>query len=178
MSETQIGSLLAEAEAVRASYDAPEKPARPNGGNGPPPPADDPTRRTHVEAALAEEAKLLATAGRGSRNDRLSTAALKLDRLVAGAWLDRGRVERALEDAAQACDLTRDDGLKSVRATIASGLGAGMREPRDPPERQRSCNHRSGPAPRPESPPEQKTRPPRRREALAQPRCSAPTSPS
>lgn len=30
----------------------------------------------------------------------------------------------------------RDDGIESVRATIKSGLDAGMREPRDPPERQ------------------------------------------
>ena len=33
--------------------------------------------------------------------------------------------------------LVRDDGIKSVRDTFKSGVEAGMREPRDPPERQR-----------------------------------------
>ena len=63
-------------------------------------------------------------------------AALKLGQLVASGWLDQNRVERSLEDAASACGLVRDDGLASVRATIRSGLDSGMREPRDPPERQ------------------------------------------
>src|SRR5262249_38160460 len=37
----------------------------------------------------------------------------------------------SLEEAAGRCGLTKDDGVRSVRATIESGLGAGMRHPRD-----------------------------------------------
>jgi putative DNA primase/helicase len=140
VTEAQVAAFLERAEWIFARFGVPEKPDRANGSEPPrdhsPAGDDDPARRAYVESALADETKRVATAGRGSRNHQLNTAALKLGQLVAGGWLDQSRVERSLEDAAHACGLARDDGLKSVRATIRSGLGAGMHEPRDPPERQ------------------------------------------
>jgi putative DNA primase/helicase len=138
VSEERIGAFIIAAESVLTKYGTPQKPDRANGGEPPrehrPAGDDDPIRRAYVEAALADETKRVATAGRGGRNDALNIAALRLGKLVAGGWLDQGRVERALEDAAHANGLARDDGPKSVRDTIRSGLYAGMREPRDPPE--------------------------------------------
>jgi bifunctional DNA primase/polymerase-like protein len=140
VTEGQIIKFLGKAETVLAKYGRPEKPERVNGSESPrdyrQPPDDDPARRAYVEAAFADETKRVATAYANSRNDVLNTAALKLARLVAGGWLDQGRVERALDDAAHANGLVRDDGHKGVRDTIRSGLAAGLREPRDPPERQ------------------------------------------
>jgi putative DNA primase/helicase len=140
VTEKQITAFITKAEVILGKYGVPEKPDRATGGEPPrehhQQPDEDPARRAYCEAALADETKRVATTGRGGRNDQLNVAALKLGQLVAGEWLDWGRVERSLEDAAHANRLVRDDGLESVRATIRSGLAAGMREPRDPPERQ------------------------------------------
>jgi hypothetical protein len=46
------------------------------------------------------------------------------------------RAEEALQEAAIACGLADDDGLESVEATIASGMTAGMVNPRAVPERE------------------------------------------
>ena len=144
VTEQQITAFITKAEAILAKYGVPEKPDRNNGGE---PPGghhraagDDPAGRAYAEAALADETKLVATSSFGSRNDRLYTAGLKLGGLVAGGWLDRGRVQRSLEDAAAANGLVQDEGIESVRATIKSGIEAGIREPRDPPERQQRGN--------------------------------------
>ena len=139
VTEEQIIAFIGQAEVVLGKYGRPEKPERVNGGEPAREhhtPSDDPARRAYVEAAFADEVKRVATAFAGGRNDALNVAGLKLGQLVGGGWLDQGRVERALEDAAHANELVRAHGLASVRATIASGLAAGMREPRDPPERQ------------------------------------------
>jgi hypothetical protein len=138
VSEEAIAAFVTKAEAILAKYGVPEKPDRPVTGKPSPhcKPVDDPAGRAYVEAALADEVKRVATAFAGGRNDTLNTAALKLGQLVAGGWLDQSRVERSLEDAAAANGLGRDDGLKSIRDTIKSGLKAGARDPRDPPERQ------------------------------------------
>ena len=139
VSEDQVAAFIVKAEAVLARYGKPQKAERKNGGDPPREhhqPEDDPARRAYAEAALAGEVKAVATTSRGSRNAVLNIAALKLGQLVATGWLDQNRVERSLEDAAFACGLVRDDELASVRATIRSGLDSGMREPRDPPERQ------------------------------------------
>lgn len=138
VTEEQILEFLGKAEVVLGKYGKPEKPEPVNGKSSahcPPPPDENPARRAYAEAALAEEVKRVATAFAGGCNAALNVAALKLGHLVASGWLDQGRVERSLEDAAQAAGLARDDGLKSVRDTIASGLEAGICEPREPPER-------------------------------------------
>lgn len=142
VTEAAIEAFLGKAAVVLGRFGMPQKPTRANGKPSSlrPPPDDTPARRTYAESALAEEVRQVATAARGSRNDRLNTAALKLGQLVAAGWLNRGRVERALEDAACANGLANDDGIESARATIRSGLEAGLREPRDPPVQQKQRN--------------------------------------
>ena len=167
ISEQQIATFIARAEAVLGKYGKPEKPDRTNGGgehNQHQQAADDPAMRAYAEAAFADEVRRAAMAGRGNRNAALNVAALKLGQLVAAGWLDQGRVEESLKNAADACGLARDDGLNAVQNTIKSGLKTGMAEPREPPARtttyrsngatQPSCSQPANDAfpPEPESP--------------------------
>ena len=67
----------------------------------------------------------------GTRNPTLNVAAVKLGRLVPHL-VDEATVRQVLENAAADCGLVRDDGIRSVRRTITSGLRKGMQHPRDP----------------------------------------------
>jgi hypothetical protein len=71
----------------------------------------------------------LLSARPGERNTKLNIRAYSLGRLVARGWITVERVVRGLELACQYDLLTRDDGPERVRATIASGLRAGMERP-------------------------------------------------
>ena len=82
-------------------------------------------------AALRGECEAVANTAPGGRNDRLNMAALKLGQLVAAGHLDRAEVEAELRRAAEVAGLEPQKIIK----TIASGLSAGMAEPRViPPE--------------------------------------------
>jgi hypothetical protein len=63
------------------------------------------------------------------RNQALNLAAWKLGTMAARGWIDRGEVEYVLFQAATSCHLVKDTGARSVRATIASGLDAGISHP-------------------------------------------------
>jgi hypothetical protein len=65
----------------------------------------------------------------GERNTKLNIRAYGLGRLAARGWITVERVVQGLELACQFNLLTRDDGPEQVRATIASGLRAGMERP-------------------------------------------------
>ena len=84
----------------------------------------------YVAAAVEGESRQLAATAQGGRNNRLFVAAAKLGGFVAAGVLHQADLERELEAAAEACGLTRDKGLPSVRATIASGLRHGLLNPR------------------------------------------------
>jgi Bifunctional DNA primase/polymerase, N-terminal/AAA domain len=72
------------------------------------------------------------------RNNQLNIAALKLGPIVARAWIGRATVEGRLFDACVANGLVRDTGANAVRATIRSGLEAGLKQPHaDLPDRDR-----------------------------------------
>jgi hypothetical protein len=49
--------------------------------------------------------------------------------MVGAGWLDRGDAEKALVEASISNGSIGDDGLQSVRATITSGIGAGLGSP-------------------------------------------------
>lgn len=103
----------------------------------PPPPAYRPQAiRTegYARAVFEGELNALARAPRGERNAILFKAAARLGELAAGGALPVQAVAAGLISAAEACGLTRDDGEAAVRATIASGLRAGLRRPRAIPE--------------------------------------------
>jgi hypothetical protein len=81
-------------------------------------------------AALDLEIAALAAAAPGTRNHSLNRTTFKLAQLVAGAELHRDEVVDRLLDACGRNGLIADDGLKSVKATIASGMRAGLQYPR------------------------------------------------
>lgn len=93
----------------------------------------DQRARRYVEKALEAEAVLVRTAKRptsnskGSRNNTLNDAALKIGRFVP-KWIGADEVERTLLRAATANQMSEDE----ARATIKSGLKAGMKEKKDP----------------------------------------------
>jgi len=49
----------------------------------------------------------------------------------ASVSLDQADVQARLEVAAEACGLVKEDGIRAVRRTIASGFRKGLRQPRD-----------------------------------------------
>jgi hypothetical protein len=65
------------------------------------------------------------------RNDTLNVAAFSLGQIIGGGELDRNEVEHQLFQAAGG--LVADDGKSSVKATITSGIRAGIKEPRSTP---------------------------------------------
>jgi hypothetical protein len=81
-------------------------------------------------AALDREIADLAATAPGSRNNVLNVCAFRLAQLVAGGELDWSEVERALSQACETNGLVKDDGWRSVRMTIASGMRAGLQHPR------------------------------------------------
>jgi len=83
----------------------------------------------YVQAAIEKECASVAGTAEGSRNDTLNAAAFSLGTLVGGGYVDRDTVDQALRQAAQECLLMADD-IESTLATIASGLDAGIAEPR------------------------------------------------
>lgn len=90
----------------------------------------------YYKAALDGECREMAQTTE-KRNDRLNIAALKLGGYVAGGHLKQDVVERALFEAAVACGYVAKDGERAARATINSGLTAGIAKgPKSAPERE------------------------------------------
>jgi hypothetical protein len=85
--------------------------------------------RNYAEAALRDESQRLAATNL-DRNIELNNAALKLGGLVARGWLERAEVEAHLFQASEANGYVKEHGARAARATIKSGLDAGMKTPR------------------------------------------------
>jgi hypothetical protein len=79
--------------------------------------------------ALDREIADLAATPPGYRNHFLNRVAFRLFQLVAGGELDQALVEDRLIEACKANGLVKDDGLRSVLATVASAR-AGLQHPR------------------------------------------------
>ena len=90
-----------------------------------------PQLSSYTRAALDGEVDRVRSAPEGTRNDTLNRAAFSLGQFVAVNELPRTLAEDELFAAAQANGIVGDDGDASVRATIASGLNAGLDTPRD-----------------------------------------------
>jgi hypothetical protein len=93
-------------------------------------PPHSPFRGAYGPAALDAEAAALAAAVPGMRNVALNRASFVLFQLVAGGELDADVVEDRLFQACHVNGLIADDGLRSVKKTVASGAQAGIRHPR------------------------------------------------
>ena len=105
--------------------------------------------RKYALSALDGELEKVRSAGEGSRNDTLNVSALKIGQFVGAGTLDEGFARAALEDAAATCGLVKSDGLRSVRATIESGLRKGKSQPRDLAEVRQAAADRLQRRPRP-----------------------------
>jgi hypothetical protein len=81
--------------------------------------------------------KIASTPPNTGRNNELNNGAITMGHMVAAGWIGRATVEGRLFDAAAICGLVKDDGQRSVLATIKSGLDAGEKEPHAPlPDRE------------------------------------------
>ncbi len=83
--------------------------------------------RARAQAALDDECRKVGGAAEGTRNGSLNTAAFSLGQLLAPGELERGEVEARLAAAGARCGLPAWE----VASTIASGINAGEREPRE-----------------------------------------------
>jgi hypothetical protein len=63
------------------------------------------------------------------RNTKLNGLAYSMGRLIARGWVTRERVEAMLLKGADQCGLVVDDGLRQCRATVDSGINAGLLHP-------------------------------------------------
>ena len=100
----------------------------------------DRNRRAYAEAALRGECDEVAATTR-DRNVALNNAAIKLGSLVGAGELSEGEVIGALYDAAATCGYVASDGQRATMATINSGLQAGIRTPRQIPDRSQSWDN-------------------------------------
>jgi putative DNA primase/helicase len=91
---------------------------------------------SYAISALNHSVADLAAAGAGSRNNDANAIAYRMGRMVARGWLDRAEVFIALLQACETNKLVIDDGIDAIKATIESGLVAGICNPHnDLPER-------------------------------------------
>ena len=93
------------------------------------------TNSAYADAALRGEYDAVASAPHRGRNNQLNTSTFKLATLVGAGLLTDHAVETTMLDGAVACGLVADDGRDKCLATIRSGLSAGIRSPRDIPDR-------------------------------------------
>lgn len=84
-----------------------------------------------VSAVNGECSAVAGTPPQTGRNQRLFIAAARLGELIGAGLLPQDAAEAALERAASECGLVQDDGLRSVRLTIASGIKRGVANPRE-----------------------------------------------
>jgi hypothetical protein len=89
----------------------------------------------YINRAMESELRNLAGCAPGNRGYQLNASAFALGTLVATGALDRAEAEYGLWDAAVACGVAKKDGERETRAKIRRGLEAGMRQPRQIPER-------------------------------------------
>lgn len=88
------------------------------------------TGNGYAQAALRNELGILALAQVGTRNNQLNRSSFALGQLVGAGHLDGPEVAQRLLAVALAIGLSESE----ARGTIASGMGAGAKEPRDIPQ--------------------------------------------
>lgn len=83
----------------------------------------------YVRKAVEDECEAVASAPVGQRNAQLNQSSFSLGRYVGGGEISKEEVVQRLQQAAATCGLNESEADK----TIASGLSAGMQEPRQAP---------------------------------------------
>ena len=94
---------------------------------------DHPLVRAYVDKGVHDELNLLASHPEGGRNEQLNKSAFAIAQFVAAGLYPEGQARAALEQAADACGIWKDDGPSQCRKTINSGFAGGMKEPRPIP---------------------------------------------
>lgn len=84
----------------------------------------------YVERAYASEIAAVRLCSRGGRNDQLFRSSAALGSFIGAGLLPRDHVVRSLLLAAEDCGLRQDDGPRAIMATIESGIGCGLAQPR------------------------------------------------
>lgn len=110
---TKLESIGSESKKRRVVYDAREA-----------------AKKKYAKKAFEDEIEVLRSTSEGSRNDQLNTSALKIGSLVGSGYITRFEAERELARAAHAIGLDSAE----IPATIASGLGDGIKTPRVIPD--------------------------------------------
>lgn len=101
-------------------------------------------------AALESAVQRLRAAAEGGRNDLLNGEAYGLAQLIHTGGISEATIRAALQDAAQACGLPPGE----AKATISSGIRAGIQHPRGLPQREPRAQPRPAPAAAPAIDPE------------------------
>jgi hypothetical protein len=83
----------------------------------------------YAQRALGNACYELRQCGEGRRNHLLNVLAYKMGRLIVCGWISRERGEDYLLRCCEANGLLGDDGIVRCRATLASGINAGMHKP-------------------------------------------------
>jgi hypothetical protein len=83
----------------------------------------------YAKRALANACYELRHCEEGRRNHLLNVLAYKMGRLIVRGWINLERVEDYLLRCCEANGLIEDDGIGRCRATLASGISAGMKRP-------------------------------------------------
>ncbi|MDX8495865.1 bifunctional DNA primase/polymerase [Mesorhizobium sp. VK22B] len=98
-----------------------------------------------VTAAVNDELETLARKQAPGRGELVNRTAFKLGQFIAAGALDRGQAEADILSAASANGVLAKDGDKEIRAKIRRGIEAGLRLPRQVPERSANDNWQLAP---------------------------------
>lgn len=137
-------TVQAAKDADRAAKEAAAPARAPASSSAPVRPASDGASR-YCLAALESSVQRLRSAAEGGRNDLLNGEAYGLAQLVHTGGISEATIRGALADAAASCGLPAGE----AKATIESGIRAGLAQPRALPEPQRRVAAPPRPAPRP-----------------------------
>ena len=121
--------VVAEAESMKADERAREKAfagAQPHVVD-----LNDAGVKAYARSAVERESDLLARTIRGGRNDQLNRSAFNLGQLVGAGVLDENDIYQELRSACEANGYIRQDGINAFDKSFRSGMGDGIKEPRD-----------------------------------------------
>ncbi|HET8731353.1 MAG TPA: DUF3987 domain-containing protein, partial [Moraxellaceae bacterium] len=143
-------TVQAAKDADREAKEA-AKPAAPAAAPGPVVPASSEASR-YCMTALESAVQRLRSAQPGGRNDLLNGEAYGLAQLIHTGGISESTIRGALQDAAMVCGLTASE----AKATINSGIRAGLASPRAIPAREHPARppRPAAPAPAPRVDPE------------------------
>ena len=92
-------------------------------------PTDDARGAAYAAKAFDEEMVLLASTGKGGRNNKLNDVAFRMGTMIARGWIEESTVRDALWNASLTNGYVKDKGPKAAKDTVNSGLRGGKANP-------------------------------------------------